>query len=86
MKQKQITSMIVIFSVVCTLIFNSVPGEVMAAPVPKLNRKTVTMTAGTKYTLKVENLPKKATVTWTSSNKKRATVSKKGIVTAKKQG
>lgn len=58
----------------------------MAASNPQLNKKNVTMTVGTKYTLRVKNLPKKAKVTWTSSNKKRATVSKKGVVTAKKAG
>lgn len=86
MKQKRISSMIVAFALACTLIFNSVPGEVMAASNPQLNKKNVTMAVGTKYTLRVKNLPKKAKVTWTSSNKKRATVSKKGVVTAKKAG
>lgn len=86
MKQRKITSMIVIFAVVCALIFNSVAGQVMAASKPKLNKKNIMMTVGTKYTLKVKNLPKKAIVTWTSSNKKRATVSKKGVVTAKRAG
>lgn len=86
MKQKWISSMIVAFALVCTLIFNSVPGEVMAASNPQLNKKNVTMAVGTKYTLRVKNLPKKAKVTWTSSNKKRAMVSKKGVVTAKKAG
>lgn len=86
MKQKRISSMIVAFILACTLIFNSVPGEVMAASNPQLNKKNVTMAVGTKYTLRVKNLPKKAKVTWTSSNKKRATVSKKGVVTAKKAG
>ena len=86
MKQKRLTSMIVAFAVVCTLIFNSIPGEAVAASRPKLNKENVTMAVGTKYTLKIKNLPKKAKVTWTSSNKKRATVSKKGVVTAKKTG
>lgn len=86
MKQKRMTSMIVAFALVCMLIFNSVPKGIMAASKPKLNKKNVTLTVGTKYTLKVKNLPKNAKVTWTSSNKKRATVSKKGVVTAKKAG
>lgn len=86
MKQKRITSILVALAVVCTLIFNSVPKEVVASAKPVLNKKNVTMTVGTKYTLKVKNLPKKAKVTWTSLNKKRAVVSKKGVVTAKKAG
>lgn len=86
MKQKQITSMIVAFAVVCALIFNSVPKEAMAVQELKLNKKNITMTVGTKYALKVKNLPENAKVTWTTSNKKRATVSKEGVVTAKKAG
>lgn len=86
MKQKRITSMIVVFAVVCAMIVNSVPGAVMAAQEPKLNKKNVTMTVGAKYTLKIKSLPENAKVTWSSSNKKQATVSKKGVVTAKKAG
>lgn len=50
----------------------------------KINRKKVTLSRGKCYTLKVKGCSGK--VTWKSSNKKVATVSKKGKVTAKKAG
>lgn len=57
--------------------------EVNAATV-KLNKKTTTLIKGKTLTLKVTGTKKK--VTWKSSNKKVATVSTKGKVTAKKKG
>lgn len=50
----------------------------------KLNKKKITLTIGSKYKLKLKNYKKK--VRWKSSNKKVASVSKKGKVTAKKKG
>lgn len=50
----------------------------------KLNQKTLYMSKGDKETLKITGTKKK--VTWKSSNRKVATVSKKGKVTAKKAG
>ena len=78
--------MIVIFAVVCTMVFNSISKEVVVASEPKLNQTNVTMAVWTTYALKVRDLPKRAQVTWTSSNKKLAVVSNKGVVTAKKSG
>ena len=55
----------------------------------KLNKTKSTMTVGKKQTLKATITPKKASnkaVVWKSSNTKVATVSGKGIVTAKKAG
>lgn len=55
----------------------------------KLNQTQRTILKGKKYTLKAKVGPKNATkktVTWKSSNKKIATVSSKGVVTAKKAG
>ena len=53
-----------------------------------LNKKKVTLQAGKNLTLKATLAPAKAgtALTWTSSNKKVATVSGKGVVTAKKPG
>ena len=48
-----------------------------------ISSKKETITAGFTKTLKVKNAFK---ITWSSSNKKVATVSKKGVVTAKKKG
>lgn len=51
---------------------------------PALNRKKVTLTVGKSCILKVKGTKKK--VRWSTSKKKVAVVSKKGKVTAKKQG
>ena len=55
-----------------------------AAAAPKLNHKSLTMAVGMKQKLTVKYTTKK--VTWKSSKKSIAVVSKKGIVTAKKRG
>ena len=52
----------------------------------QLSKKTVTLEVGKKVTLKLKNAPKKKKITWSSSNKKVASVSKKGVVTAEKAG
>lgn len=52
---------------------------------PKLSVTNKTLTAGKTYSLKMKNATGKK-ITWKSSNKKVATVSKQGIVTAKKAG
>lgn len=52
----------------------------------KLNHSSVTIQAGTKRTLKITKGKPSGTVKWSSSNKKVAAVSKKGVVTAKKKG
>lgn len=57
----------------------------VAAPKPTLSATSKTLTKGKAFTLKVKNAGK-AKVKWTSSNKKVATVSKVGKVTAKKAG
>lgn len=58
--------------------------SVQAAAKVKLNKTKVTLCEGKTTTLKVKGTKKK--VTWTSSDKKVATVNKKGKVTAKKTG
>ena len=49
-----------------------------------LNRKSVTLKVGKKYTLRVKNTKKK--VKWKSNNKRIATINSKGIVKAKRAG
>lgn len=72
---------------VCSSIFVSLPNEVPIVEVQavtiRLNKKSVTLNKG-KTTLKVTGTKKK--VKWSSSNKKIATVTSKGKVTAKKAG
>lgn len=55
-----------------------------AAAKVKLNKKKLTMTVGQKYQLKLNGTKEK--VKWSSSDKKIATVSKKGLIKAKKAG
>ena len=60
-----------------------------AASAPKLNFSKKTVTAGRKVTLKVKKKPAGSKILltkWKSSNKKVATVTKKGVVKAKKAG
>lgn len=59
-------------------------GTDVVAASKKLNCKKITLSRGNCYNLKVNGTSGK--VTWKSSNKKIATVSKKGKVTAKKTG
>lgn len=64
----------------------------MAAGTPgsiTLNKKNITMTAGSEITLRVKSVKPKAAskkVTWKSSDKKVATVTSRGVVKAKKAG
>lgn len=71
-----------IIALAMCLMFVSVM-DVSAASI-QLNKKNVTLTVGQSTTLKVKGTTKK--VTWTSSDKKVATVTKKGKVVAKQQG
>lgn len=52
----------------------------------KINKKKVTLTRGTTCKLKIKGLNGKKSVAWKSSNKRIASVNKKGVVTAKKKG
>ncbi len=51
---------------------------------PYLNKKKITLSVGKKKTLKVKGTKKK--IQWKSKNKKIATVTRKGVVKAKKKG
>ncbi len=70
-----------IFVLICCLLL---PASVSAAPKVKLNKHNLVLTRNDSFTLKVKNTKSKPT--WSSQNKKIATVSKKGIVKAKKAG
>ncbi|MCH5265899.1 MAG: Ig-like domain-containing protein [Lachnospiraceae bacterium] len=51
-----------------------------------INKKKLTLTNGSSYTLKIKGISGKKTIVWKSSKKKVATVSPKGKVTARKKG
>jgi uncharacterized protein YjdB/uncharacterized protein YfaP (DUF2135 family) len=81
------------FVLAFALFFSNIPvgsfagqdvAEVQAASKIKLNKKKLSLYVKNKATLKLKGTKKK--VKWSSSNKKVATVSKKGVVTAKKKG
>ena len=76
---------IIVFMLVVALSFSSLSiNNVSAASKVKINKKKVVLYVGKTTTLKLKNNKKK--IRWTSSNKKIATVSKKGKVKAKKVG
>lgn len=91
-KMKRIISIILVIVTICTGINYTVFSSEAAAKAPTnitLNVKSKTLTVGKTYKLKVKSVkPSKASkaVTWSSSNKKIATVNNKGKVTAKKPG
>ena len=73
-------------TVACAL---AAPAAVLAAPgeahaAPKISAKSKTLAAGKSFTLKVKGA--KGKIKWSSTNKKVATVTSKGKVTAKKMG
>lgn len=70
-------------------VFNISPASVSAdkkAITIKLNKKNITIKKGEKFKLKAKVAPDNCKVTWKSSKKKIASVSKKGKVTAKTVG
>lgn len=72
------------FSLAFAMMMSVTP--VSAAAKPTLSAKAKTISVGDKTTLTVKNKPAKATYSFTSSNKKVATVTKSGAVTGKKVG
>ncbi|MBS7008405.1 Ig-like domain-containing protein [Anaerostipes sp.] len=70
--------------VMIILVLAVTPSNNAEAASIKLNKKSITITKGKTYTLKVKGTKKKAK--WSSSKKSVATVSKKGKVTGKKRG
>lgn len=86
MKQKKIMGVLLAFTLTLVSIFGNLSAEADAASKIRLNKQSFTMTMGEKYRLRVKSLPQNAKVAWKSSNKKKATVSRKGVVKAKKAG
>lgn len=84
MKTK-IGSILLVFCMMISILGSNIL-PVDAAGKIRLNKKAVTLQVGKKIKLSLKNIPKNGKVKWRSASKSRATVSKKGIVTAKKQG
>lgn len=81
MKQKTLLCLLLVSATVLT---NTAPAA--AAKKAALPRKKLTLYEGQKKAITIKNKNKKAAYTFTSSSPKRASVSKKGVITAKKQG
>ena len=64
----------------------SVPSVAEAETKPAISKKSRTILAGDKYNLNIKNKVKGSTYKWKSSNKKIATVDKRGVVKGKKKG
>ena len=79
MRRKRLLLFSLLIVVIMTTFF-----AVSVSATPKLNKTKHTIIAGKSFTLKVTGTKKK--VTWSSSNKKVATVTKKGVVKALKAG
>ena len=74
---------IVVYMIAIAMCLNCITLNTEAAS-PKLNKNKISLYVGSSTTLKIKNA--KSKITWKSSNKKVATVSSKGKVTAKKKG
>ena len=83
MKSKKKLLFSVLFVLGMVLLF-AVPAFAKPAANPKLNKKALTIIAGKSVKLKVTGTKK--TPKWSSSDKSVATVSKKGVVKARKAG
>lgn len=82
MTRKKITAVLI---AICLIVLGSMPFTVAAATAPKISAKSKTVYVGDSYTLKVtgSNIKSKS---FTTSNKKIATVTSKGVVKAVKKG
>lgn len=83
--RKGFKSLALLLALILAIGFSPVT-NVEAKAAPRLNCKKVTLVQGKKKRLKVRNLKKGRKVKWYSTKKSVATVSKKGVVKAKKKG
>ena len=84
-KMKRILTIVLTLALLITMMPSNLTG-VNAKTVTKLSSKKIVLQVGKTKKLKVKNKPVGVKVTWKSSKKKVATVSKKGKVKAKKAG
>lgn len=80
---KQTTKRIITFMLACAMAFTMMPANVSKAAAVKLNKTKLSIYEEETATLKLKGAKK---VTFTSSNKKIASVDKKGVVTGVKKG
>ncbi|MDD3173966.1 MAG: Ig-like domain-containing protein [Herbinix sp.] len=85
MWKNAIAKLTITFMVVMSLVIIS-PVFADAAVKPTLTRTTRNILVGCQYNLNVKNKTKKATYVWSTSDKKIATVDKRGVVTGVRQG
>lgn len=83
--KKKLGSILLVFAMMMS-IWGNHDEPVSAAGKMRLNKTAVTLQVGEKQRLTLKNIPKNGKITWKSNSKAKAAVSKKGIVTAKKQG
>ena len=81
-KMKRTMAAVLSLTLACTLLIAPAEGQ-SAKKKMKLNKTKATLYVGKKLTLKVKNTKKK--VKWSSSKKAVASVTKKGVVKAKKK-
>ena len=84
---KKKVSLLLMFVLIISILFHT-NGNVEAAGTKtiQLNKKSVTLKVGDKTTLKAKNVPKGKKISWKSNKKTVASVTSKGVITAKKQG
>lgn len=83
-KKKKYILPILFLSVALVLVLTAPAGEITAKSKPILNKKKVTLKAGSSTRLRLKHNSQK--VKWSSSRKKVASVSSRGLVRAKKRG
>lgn len=82
-KKRKAEKVFAIVLVVC-LLFTGVPCKAAKSKKAKINHKKIVLCVGQKKKVKIIHTKKK--VSWSSKNKRVATVNKKGMITAKKKG
>ena len=69
-----------------TLSSLSIPFSTLSSAKAKLIKSKISMTVGQKKTITIKGKKKRAKYSFSSSSVKKAVVSKKGVITAKKKG
>ena len=85
-KKKKISLLLMLVLVISILFHTNGNVEAAGTKTIQLNKKSVTLKVGDKTTLKAKNVPAGKKISWKSNKKTVASVTSKGVVTAKKQG